>query len=254
MLVKVWAGKLQTPSSFTKTAHEGNKAHDEADFGDMGLGSQFAQATPTQQQQTTALIILGMIGAEFNTETKSMSPHNKRSRSSVKSLPPHLTDFFELLDPTIARQTAKTLQAVLLEKPLRPSSVYSPLRCSAAELMGRGFHLWENYVDVAAVIMGLLDLAIHSHSTPPSTPPTTPSATSPAQGEEDKVLKKLRASRFVSEIAKRALNLMVLLRPVTIVLTLAKEVSIYQGTQHGNTFPHSARPPIQVCVILVSVA
>lgn len=114
--------------------------------------------------------------------------------------------------------------------------------------MGRGFHLWENYVDVAAVIMGLLDLAIHSHNTPPSTPPTTPPASSSVLGEEDKMTKKVRAGRFVSVIAKRALNLMVLLRPVTIVLTLAKEVSVYQGTQHGNTFPHSARPPIQVCV------
>ena len=125
---------------FLSSRSEKHDVHDEADFGDFPLNTQFAQATPTQQQQTTALIILGMIGAEFNTETKSMSPHNKRSRSSVKSLPPHLTDFFELLDPTIARQTAKTLQAVL-QKPSRPSSVYSPLRCSAAELMGRGFHL-----------------------------------------------------------------------------------------------------------------
>ena len=57
-----------------------------------------------------------MIGAEFNTETKSIC-HHTTNGSSMKSLPPHLTDFFELLDPTIARQTAKTLQAVLLEKP-----------------------------------------------------------------------------------------------------------------------------------------
>ena len=138
---------------FLSSRSEKHDVHDEADFGDFPLNTQFAQATPTQQQQTTALIILGMIGAEFNTETKSMSPHNKRSRSSVKSLPPHLTDFFELLDPTIARQTAKS------------------------RVNGSCF-IFGSYVD-------LLDLAIHSHNTPPSTPPTTPPASSSVLGEED---------------------------------------------------------------------
>lgn len=51
--MKVWAGKLQTPSAFTKTAQETTKVHDEANFGDLPLNTQFAQATPTQQQQTT---------------------------------------------------------------------------------------------------------------------------------------------------------------------------------------------------------
>ena len=66
------------------------------------------------------------------------------------------------------------------------------------------------------------------------------------QGEEDRMTRRAKAGRFVAEIAKRALNLMVLLRPVTVVNTLAKEVSLYQGSQHGSAFPHSARPPIQV--------
>jgi len=57
----------------------------------------------------------------------------------------------ENMDPAIARQTAKTLQAVLLEKPSSKASLHSNLRCSAAELIGRGFHLWEKYVDVAQV-------------------------------------------------------------------------------------------------------
>ena len=97
--------------------------------------------------------------------------------------------------------------------------------------MGRGFHLWENYVDVSAVIMGLLDLAVLPQLT---------------HSSEERVSKKVRAAKFMAEIARRALNLMVLIRPVTVVTAIAKEVSLYLGTQHGTSFPHSSLPPIQV--------
>ncbi len=139
----------------------------------------------------------------------------------------------EILDPSIARQTAKTLQAFLLEKPASKSSLYSSLRCSAAELMGRGFHLWENYVDVPAVVMGLLDLSIT---------PGLPSSDS----DDDKTAKKLRSIKFVADIARRALNLMVLLRPITIVTAIAKEVSMFLVSPHGTSSPHSSLPQIQV--------
>ena len=94
--------------------------------------------------------------------------------------------------------------------------------------MGRGFHLWENYVDVSAVIMGLLDLAVLPQLT---------------HSNEERVSKKVRAAKFMAEIARRALNLMVLIRPVTVVTAIAKEVSLYLGTQHGTSFPHSSLPP-----------
>ena len=57
----------------------------------------------------------------------------------------------DIMDPHIARQTAKTLQGILLEKPHAKSPLYSNLRCSAAELLGRGFQLWEKYVDIPQV-------------------------------------------------------------------------------------------------------
>lgn len=138
----------------------------------------------------------------------------------------------EILEPSVARQTAKTLQAVLLEKPNSKTSLYSSIRCSSAELMGRGFHLWENYVEVSSVIMGLLDLTV------------LPNLTS--SSDDEKATKRFRAAKFLADIAHRALNLMVLLRPVTVVNALAKEVSLYLGSQHGSPFPHSSLPPIQV--------
>ena len=144
----------------------------------------------------------------------------------------------DILDPSVARQTAKSLQGFLLEKPTSRSSLYSSLRCSAAELMGRGFHLWENYVDVPAVVMGLLDLAIT---------PGLPSSSS-AAGDE-RAVKKHRAIKFVAEIAKRALNLMVLLRPITVVTALAKEVSLYLVSSSSGSAPHSSLPQMQASKI-----
>ena len=39
---------------------------------------------------------------------------------------------------------------------------------------------------------------------------------------------------------------MVLVRPITIVNTLAKEVSLFLGLQHATNYPHSSLPPVQV--------
>ncbi len=94
---------------------------------------------PTQQQRSTALIILGMIGAEFNSSEHKGDAHYKGGGEP------------EVMDPAVARLTAKTLQGVLLEKPSSSSPIHSNLRCSAAELLGRGFPLWERYVDIQQV-------------------------------------------------------------------------------------------------------
>ncbi len=103
---------------------------------------------PTQQQQSTALIILRMIGAEFNNEYKG-DAHSKNAH------PP------EVMDRATAALTAKTLQAMLLEKPSSSSPIHSNLRCSAAELVGRGFPLWEKYVDIQQVgVVQIYDVVI----------------------------------------------------------------------------------------------
>ena len=75
------------------------------------------------------------------------------------------------------------------------------------------------------VVMGLLDLVVHYN-------PTSGGAN--------------RYSRFASEVAHKALNLMILLRPVTMVSTLAKEVAMFLASQHITHVPHSSLQPQQV--------
>ena len=141
-LVKMWAEKLHLPSTIKTSINESAKVkHFVEDFDADAIGP-----VPTQQQQTTALIILGMIGAEFSDE-KQLHHHHK----GVEKGGGVTTHHIDVMDPHIARQTAKTLQGNLLEKPHSKAPLHSNLRCSAAELLGRGFQLWEKYVDIPQV-------------------------------------------------------------------------------------------------------
>ena len=124
--MKEWAVKLQAPKS--------EEASDLDSFG----------PAPSQQQQSTALIILGMIGAEFQEGT---TPQSRRKGSQdVEG-----EESKSVMEPGVARKTGKALQRVLLEKPHAKSPLHSNLRCSAAELLGRGFQLWEKYIDIPQV-------------------------------------------------------------------------------------------------------
>ena len=227
-----WANKLPSLSSFKSAPEKERKrsAEESAETSSTHLEGPI----PTQQQQATALVILGMIGAEFSYAGKAQSRPKSGEKGAKKAV--GLSDL-EIMDPAIARQTAKTLQAVLLERPTSKSGLYSNLRCSTVELLGRGFNLWEKYVDIPQVVMGLLDLVIQYTRTV-------------FVNEEEDIGKRnaVKGTKFVSEVARKALNLMILFRPVTMVMTLAKEVATFLASQHVTHFPHSSLPPVQVCI------
>ena len=108
-------------------------------------------AIPTQQQQSTALIILGMIGAEFHEGDRTPQSRRKSVQDVSSGEGKGLAVALDVMDPGIARKTGKALQRVLLEKPHTKSTLHSNLRCSAAELLGRGFQLWEKYINIPQV-------------------------------------------------------------------------------------------------------
>ena len=96
------------------------------------------------------------------------------------------------------------------------------------------------YLLYMKVVMGLLDLVLLY--APPS------------RSDTDAVSSKryTRLLKFTSEVARKALNLMIILRPVTMVTTLAKEVSTYLASQHVTNYPHSSIQPVQVHCIYMS--
>ena len=95
--------------------------------------------------------------------------------------------------------------------------------------------------------MGLLDLAIQFTPTHPPVGKRASSPSSAASPDPKKgSLSSSKSTKFASDVAKKALNLMVLLRPVTMVTTLAKEVATYLASQHVTHFPHSSLQPVPV--------
>ncbi|XP_072108338.1 WD repeat-containing protein 7 isoform X3 [Mobula birostris] len=109
-----------------------------------------------RRKQATAIVLLGVIGAEFGAEIEPPKlPTRPRNTSQVP-------EGFGLTSGgsnySLARHTCKALTFLLLQ----PSSIklpaHSTIRRTAIDLIGRGFTVWEPYMDVSAVLMGLLEL------------------------------------------------------------------------------------------------
>uniref|UniRef100_A0A915CMZ6 Uncharacterized protein n=1 Tax=Ditylenchus dipsaci TaxID=166011 RepID=A0A915CMZ6_9BILA len=86
-----------------------------------------------RRNQATAIIVLGVMGAEFPIDLQT--------------------------NVDLARATSHSLLELLVagESPLLPLN--SPLRRAAIDLLGRGFSVWQPHLDISKVLLGLLDLA-----------------------------------------------------------------------------------------------
>ncbi|CAM9308021.1 unnamed protein product [Lampetra planeri] len=110
-----------------------------------------------RRKQATAIVLLGVIGAEFGAE---IEPPKGAFRSRAGGQVP------EGFGPTsggssnysLARHTCKALTFLLLQPPSPKLPPHSTIRRTAIDLIGRGFTVWEPYMDVSAVLMGLLEL------------------------------------------------------------------------------------------------
>jgi len=54
----------------------------------------------------------------------------------------------------------KALTFLLLHPPTSNLPAYTLLRRAAVSLLGRGFAVWEPYLDISAVLLGLLELCV----------------------------------------------------------------------------------------------
>lgn len=57
----------------------------------------------------------------------------------------------------------KALTFLLLQPPSPKLPLHTPIRRAAIDLLGRGFTVWEPYLDVSSVLLGLLELSIDSN-------------------------------------------------------------------------------------------
>lgn len=113
---------------------------------------------------------------------------------------------------------------------------YSPLRRAAVDLLGRGFSMWEPYLDISKVVLGLLELAHPCEK-------LLSSASSAA-----KIL-PLQPRADAARTARHALALIATARAPALITALSKEVArqnslAAQGLAHSTSPLNKARAEI----------
>nr|CAD7392296.1 unnamed protein product [Timema cristinae] len=188
-----------------------------------------------KRKQTTAVVLLGVIGAEFGQDitdagTKRRTSEDLRRKSSV-------VEGFGIGNNNLARLTSIALTQLLLLPPSQRLPAHTSLRRAAIDLIGRGFTVWEPYLDVSRVLLGLLELCCEADKLVPSMTyglPLTPAADS-------------------CRTARHALTLIATARPAAFITTMAREVARYNTLQQNaqtlnvnmaNTILHKAKPEI----------
>lgn len=147
-------------------------------------------------------MILGVIGAEFGQE---LDPCGIQRHDVPKG--------FGLSDYSLARHTCKALVYLLLQPPSSKLPPHVPIRRAAIDLLGRGFTVWEPYMEVSAVLLGLLELceSYHKHvAAIQSGFPLTPETDS-------------------CRSAHHSLSLIATARPLTFIITISREVARYNA-------------------------
>ncbi|XP_059845667.1 WD repeat-containing protein 7 isoform X1 [Hypanus sabinus] len=159
-----------------------------------------------RRKQATAIVLLGVIGAEFGAEIEPPKlPTRTRNTSQVP-------EGFGLTSGgsnySLARHTCKALTFLLLQPSSSKLPAHSTIRRTAIDLIGRGFTVWEPYMDVSAVLMGLLELCAEAEKHLSNITvglPLTPAADS-------------------ARSARHALSLIATARPPAFITTIAREV------------------------------
>ncbi|KAL2731518.1 WD repeat-containing protein 7 isoform X1 [Vespula maculifrons] len=166
-----------------------------------------------KRKQTTAVVLLGVIGAEFGqdvTTTNQRRDSEQRRKSSI-------VEGFGIGNNNLARHTSMALTH-LLHAPHSPKlPLHTPLRRAAIDLIGRGFTVWEPYLDVSKVLLGLLEMCCDADKLVPSMTyglPLTPQADT-------------------CRTARHALTLIATARPAAFITTMAREVARFNTVQQN---------------------
>uniref|UniRef100_A0A9J8ARB6 WD repeat domain 7 n=1 Tax=Cyprinus carpio carpio TaxID=630221 RepID=A0A9J8ARB6_CYPCA len=139
----------------------------------------------------------------------------------------------------------KALTFLLLQPPSPKLPAHSTIRRTAIDLIGRGFTVWEPYMDVSAVLMGLLELCADAEKQLSNISmglPLSPGADS-------------------ARSARHALSLIATARPPAFITTIAREVHRHtamqsQGSQsqqnvHTTTLARAKTEILRVMEILI---
>ncbi|GFS16350.1 WD repeat-containing protein 7 [Elysia marginata] len=190
----------------------------------------------SRRKQATAIVMLGVIGAEFGHEmepSRSKSEEGKRTANGGKGT----VEGFSLTNYSLSRHTSKALTFLLLQPPSPRLPLHTPIRRAAIDLIGRGFTVWEPYLDVSSVLLGLLELSIDAHKLIPRLGNRFRS-----RHAFTTYGLPLSPAADACRSARHALSLIATARPPAFVITMAKEVARYnalaQTAQHQHAHLH----------------
>lgn len=135
---------------------------------------------------------------------------------------------FFLINSSLTRLTGHCLSHLSFV-PSSPSlPLYTSLKHTAVELIGRGFAFWEPYLDVSKVLLGLLDLCSDSVRNDSLSPDTILSPKKSAQ---------------------EAIYLIAKARPSVFITTLAIEVAKYNNKQQSSNYKNSQGQQVQPILV-----
>ncbi|XP_053401409.1 WD repeat-containing protein 7-like isoform X1 [Mercenaria mercenaria] len=182
----------------------------------------------SRRKQATAIVMLAVLGAEFGHEvlpTRRGLDDGKKMKKGLEG--------FTLSNYSLAHHTSKALTFLLQHPPSKKLPAHTPIRRAAIDLIGRGFPVWEPYLDVSAILLGLLELCIGSERLVPSVTFGLP----------------LSPAADACRTARHALSLIATARPATFVITMAREVTRHNHAMTQNTqSQHHSNPHNSVLV------
>lgn len=114
-----------------------------------------------KRKQACAVILLGVIGAEFGQDI-SVDNNASNKKGTDQRRKSSVVEGFGIGNNNLARLTSMALTHLLLAPPTAKLPAYTPLRRAAIDLIGRGFTVWEPYLDVSKVLLGLLEICCDS--------------------------------------------------------------------------------------------
>lgn len=146
-----------------------------------------------------------------------VASNNTTKRHSDQRRKSSVVEGFGIGNNNLARLTSMALTHLLLAPPTVKLPAHTALRRAAIDLIGRGFTVWEPYLDVSKVLLGLLETCCDSSRLVPSLNyklPLTPQADA-------------------CRTARHALRLIATARPAAFITTMAREVARYNTLQQN---------------------
>lgn len=226
-VVDEWAPHLPTYvdpslSLMNETMHKGEDEEDEEED-HMLTGEPPANKVSSnfesRRKQATAIIMLGVVGAEFGHE---IEPSKRKPETELKKARRSGQEGFSLSNYSLARHTSHALTFLLSQSPSQRLPAYSPIRRASIDLLGRGFTVWEPYLDVSAVLLGLLELCVDADRLVPNLTFGLP----------------LIPYADASRTARHSLSLIATARPPAFIITMAKEVARYNTLAQNAQSQH----------------